>query len=83
MINTIKRWFVWLGHPFLGALTIVAGSIHPVYAICWCWLWITYEKQEYHEITDTCALDLKDFMLGLGIALVAVFIFQVIGKSII
>lgn len=74
MSNWVKSKIYWLGHPILGALTLIAGSIHPVYAALWVYLFVKYEGQEFREIRDTCALDLKDFMTGFVVAIIAVFL---------
>jgi len=74
MKNWLKSTIIWLGHPLLGALTLVAGYIHPIYAVLWVYLYVKYEGQEFREIRDTCALDLKDFIIGFGAALVVNFI---------
>ncbi len=77
-METIKKWFIWLGHPILGALILIALAVHPVCAILWVYLYVKYEGQEFKEIRDTCAQDLKDFMTGFCMALIAVFLWRLL-----
>jgi hypothetical protein len=77
MMNLIKQVIYWGGHPALGAMTLAAGYLHPVYAALWVWLYLKYEINEDKWIKDKAYIDVKDFMQGFGAAFSVVFVWEI------
>lgn len=77
-MKTIWNAIVWLGHPFCGALTFALGEIHWVYALIWAVFYICYQMHEYAEKPDTCAVDLRDYMIGFGVWGGGIYVWRII-----
>lgn len=70
-------FILWFVHPIEGALTLVIYYyVNPCAAVFWYCGYMLYEFQEYRESPDTCAIDIRDFLIGLFVACV-----YVIGKA--
>jgi hypothetical protein len=82
LIKWVKEKIIWVeflyGHKVLGALTLVAGWIHPVYAALWVLLYLVYEIVEDYWIRDKGYIDIRDFYEGFGIGVVSVFLWRLI-----
>jgi hypothetical protein len=74
----LKAKICWLGHPALGAFTLICGYINPALAIAWVYLYAKYESNEDHWIHDRAYIDVKDFMIGLAAGVIIVLIYVVL-----
>ena len=63
----LKDKLLWFWHPALGAFTALLLFLHPVASVMMFAGYMLYEKQEYREDLDTCAIDIRDFMIGWGV----------------
>ena len=72
----MKKIIIWLGHPALGALTVVVGLISLVYAVLWVILYLSYEIVESYWVKDRGDIDIRDFYIGFGFGLAILFLLQ-------
>ena len=75
----VITFILWFVHPIEGALTIVFyyclwGGVNPCAAVLWFAGYMLYEFQEYRETPDTCAIDIRDFLIGFFVACVYVLV---------
>ena len=73
----IITFILWFVHPIEGALTIMFYyHVNPYAAVLWYVGYMLYELQEYREHPDTCAIDIRDFLIGFFVACVYVLVFE-------
>ncbi len=65
---TLLPKILWLWHPCEGAFVILLIKyLSPWAGLAFFYGWLCYEIQEFGEIHDTCAKDIRDFLIGLGV----------------
>lgn len=79
IIDAVKKTISWCWHPVLGALVPVFGMLSVAWGVLWFVGFIVYEIAEAKEVKDQPCWDIRDFLIGFGIALFVALIFSFCG----
>ena len=69
-------------HYFQGIFVIIAGIVHPVYAVLWFTGWFIYQLDECWHIKDCAYKDIPEFMYGFTTGIV-VFLAYIIWRLLV
>jgi len=76
VIMKLKDKLLWFWHPILGALIPLFGLIHVAYGILWFLGFVIYEITEAKTVKDEPCWDIRDFLIGFGVAMVGLIIWR-------
>lgn len=73
-MNKLKCLLLYFIHPLEGAFTVIIAVNYHVIASGFFLGFMLYELQEYKETPDTCAADVRDYLIGYAITMLALLI---------